>query len=811
MSSGIENAMKGWDQDLRYAVRMLRRNPGFTVICALTLALGIGGCTAIFSAVNPILFAPLPYPNPTQIVALWDVDTDGSHLDGTFGTYREILARSRAFDSLAVIKPWQPTMTGAAQPERFEGELVSASYFHLFGVPPIFGRDFDPGDDRLNGSKVVILSNALWQQRFSADRTIVGRRITLEDETYTVVGVMPSSFQNVLAPPTQLWSLLQYDMSQGNAWGHHLRMVGRLRPGVQVEQARQELNTIAHNPVQDFPRQPWAALNQGLVVNSLQHDITESVRPALLLIFGGVGVVLLIACVNVTSLLIARIAQRRGEFAMRAALGAVRIRLIRQMLSESLLLAFIGGVLGVVLAKVGLLVLAVLSQTYLAEPAVFPMDWAVFLFALAVTTLAGLAVGLIPAIQLSQPDLRTALQNNTRSSVGGHQMTRRTLVVAEVALALILLVSAGLLLRSVGRILAVAPGFDPTHAVTMQVQTFGHRLTEDSAIHRFFEQSLDAVSKVPGISNAAFTSQLPLSGDLDQYGVHFELDNNGDEQHSAFRYAVTAGYFKTMGIPLRRGRLIEEHDAAGTPPVAVINESFAKRKFGDRDPVGERVHVGPENVPWFTIVGVVGDVKQESLAVTTEDEIYVPTTQWPSADNVLWLVVQTHGDAAPLIPFIKSAVWSVDKDQPIVRVGMLDEIVASSTAQRRSALILFEMFGLVALVLAASGIYGVLSGSVTERTREIGVRSALGASPTDILVLIVRQGMILTGIGIVVGLTASVLGSNAFASLLFGISKLDPMAYGPGILLLTTVSMLACLVPAWRAARIDPSIALRAE
>jgi putative ABC transport system permease protein len=807
----MEKIIKALDE-IRYAGRRLRRTPGFTIAAIVTLALGIGGCTAIFSVVYPTLFAALPYPGASRIVALWDKDADGARLEATFGTYREVAERNRSIESMAAMKLWQPTISGRTQPERFDGELVSASYFRVLSVEPALGRDFDPTDDRVNGAKVVILSNGLWRRQFGGDNTIIGHQVTLDDVSYLVVGVMPKNFEDVLEPRAQIWSLLQYDIGQETAWGHHLRLVGRLRPGVDVDQARRELNGIAHHPIAEFPRKPWASLEQGFLMNSLQHDVTEGVRPALLLIFAAVSVVLLIACVNVTNLLIARVVQRRGEFAIRSALGADRTNLIRQLLAESVLLAIAGGALGILVAKLGLQALLVLSQSYLPRASTITLDQTVLFFALGITTLVGLGVGLIPAMQSSRTDLRTAMQLSSRGAVGNHQLTRRTLVVTEIALAMVLLVGAGLLLRSLQRLLGVAPGFNSSHVLTMQVQTGGHRYAEDSAIKRFFTESLDSVSKTPGVANAAFTSQLPLSGDLDQYGVRLEHDNNPNEDHSTFRYAVTPGYFKAMEIPLRQGRLLEEHDTTGTPLVAVVNESFAKRKFPNRNPVGERLHIGPENLPWFTIVGVVGDVKQASLAAGTEDEVYITEAQWPlTADNALWLVVRAHGETTTLIPALKSAIWSVDKDQPIVRIARMDELLAASTAQRQLALILFEIFGLIALVLATSGIYAVLSGSITERTREIGVRSALGASPGKILVLVMRQGMALVGVGVAIGLAASILAKNVTISLLFGISRLDLITYFGVVILLAVVSALACLLPAWRAARIDPMTAFRAE
>ncbi len=797
-------------KDIRYGFRSLVKHPGFTAVAVINLALGIGASTAIFSAVNPILFEPLPYPYASRIMMIWERRRDGGQTNGNaFGTYRGLLEQNRSFDAIAVMKSWQPTMTGATQPERLDGQRVSASYFQALGVLPTLGRDFQASDDQLNGPTVAILSDALWRRRLDSDSTILGRQVTLDDDTYTVIGVMPSAFENVLAPSAELWSPLQYDMSQGRAWGHHLRMVGRLRPGVSSDQARGELNVISHALVQEHPGDYG---REGFIINSLQDDVTGAVKPALLAVLGAVMLVLTIACVNVTNLLFARGAQRRGEFAMRAALGAGRMRMIRQLLTESLLLAVLGGALGMVVAEFGVRALVALSPSGLPRVGAISVDSAVFAFGLGITTLIGLVVGLIPALDASRADLRTGMQESSRRTAGGHHLTRKALVVAEVAFALVLLVSAGLLLRSLQHLFAVAPGFDASHLLTMQIQTSGHRFDQDSTTHRFFAQALETVRHVPGVTAAAFTSQLPLSSDSDIYGIQFESSPNDPEQdHGAFRYAVTPGYFETMGMPLRRGRLLDAHDVAGAPVAVLINESFAKRKFPGQDPIGQRVHVGRTDLPWYTIVGVVGDVKQISLAVGQSDAVYITPTQWYFADNSLSLVVRARGDAAVLAPAIRNAIWSVDKDQPIVRVATMDDLLAASAAERRFALILFQAFALVALVLSATGIYGVLSGSVTERTREIGVRLALGASRGDILALVVRQGMTLTGLGIVIGLSGAVAASQAIVTLLFGISRLDPITYLGVIALLVGVSVIACWVPARRATKVDPLVALRYE
>jgi putative ABC transport system permease protein len=811
--SGWENLIETLIADLRYAARRLVGEPGFTTVTVLTLAVGVGSTTAIFSALNPILFQPLPYPDAGRIMMVWDVGTDGSRADVTFGTYQEVVERSRSFEALAAVKPWQPTLIGGTEPERVEGQSVSSTFFRVLGVPPVLGRDFQASDDRAGAPRVVILSEGLWRRRFGGDHDIVGRSITLADDPYVVIGVMPQGFENVLDPSATLWTPLQYDMSQDRAWGHHLRMVGRLRSGIATDESAAELARIAQTPVLEFARVPWASLKNGLTVNSLQDDVTREVRPALLIILGAVVVVLVIACVNVTNLLLARGVRRRGEFALRAALGAGSARLIRQLLTESLLLALLGGAVGMAVAILGVRALIALSPPELPRVHAIAVDSSVFAFGLGLTTLIGLVFGLTPALQAARSDQHQELQQGSPRSSGGHRRTRSALVVAEVALALMLLVSSGLLLRSLQRLFAVAPGFESSRLLTMQVQTSGHRFDEDSTIYRFFEQALDAVRQVPGVTAAALTSQLPLSGDMDIYGVHFESSpsQRAEEDHSAFRYAVSPGYLETMRIPLRRGRPLDEHDRSGVPLVALINESYARREFPGIDPVGQRLRIGPMDSPLYTIVGVVGDVKQVSLAISQLDAVYTTPSQWRFADNMMSLVVRTRGDPTALVPTIRQAVWSVDKDQPIVRVATMDDLVAASAAERRFVLILVEAFALAALVLAAAGIYGVLSGRVAERTREIGVRSALGASRGNILALVVRQGMTLTGAGVSIGLAGAALASQVMVAMLFGVSHLDPVTYFGAIVLLATVAVMACSVPAWRAAQVDPASTLRVE
>ena len=809
--SGWENAADTIIADLRYAARRLRAAPVFTATATLTLALGLGATTAIFSVVNPILLEPLPYPDANRIAAITEFYSDGSRSPGTFGMYRELAARARAFDAIATFKPWQPTLTGPEQPERLEGQRVNASYFRVIGVPPAVGRDFEAADDRANGPNVIILSDALWRRRFGGDRAIIGRQVTLDGTGFIVIGIMPSGFESVLAPSVQLWAPLQYDIAQGRAWGHHLQTVARLHPGVSIDHASRDVDAIGRAVLAEQHPETYDPATR-FTATRLQDDVTRSVKPALLAIVGAVMLVLVIAAVNVTNLLLARGAQRRGEFALRTALGARRGRLIRQLLTESLLLAAIGGVLGMLVATLGVRALVALSPPELPRIGSIGIDATVFAFALGLTTVVGLAFGMIPALQAARNGPHHDLQLGTRRTVGGRERVRALLVVAEVALALVLLVGSGLLLRSIERLFAVSVGFDSSRVLTMQVQTSGPRFADSDARIRFFEDALESVRRVPGVTAAAFTSQLPLSGDLDEYGAHFEAGpDRPARSYSVFRYAVSPGYLETVRIPLRRGRLLDERDRADAPRVVLISESLARVALPGVDPVGQRIHIGPNDGLPFTIVGVVGDVKQLSLALSQAEAVYITPTQWHWADNVMSLVVRTRDGGAALTPVVRDAVWSVDKDQPIVRVASMDDLLAASAASRRFALTLFEAFALAALVLAAAGIYGVLAGSVVERTREIGVRAALGASRADIVSLVLGQGLRLTALGIVLGLAAATIATQALVTLLFGISRLDPVTYTGVIVLLALTAAVACAIPAWRAARVDPATTLRTE
>ena len=816
---GWENVVGALAADLRYAARRLRRSPGFTTVCVLTLALGIGASTAIFSAVYPVLFEPLAYPDASRIVALADYGAEGQPVDVTYGTFNELSLRNRSFAALAAADRWQPALMGLDEPERLAGELVTARYFDAFGVMPVVGRNFVAADDQPGAPRVAIVSDGLARRRFGDARSVLGRRLMLDGDTYTVIGVMPPGFDDLLSPSAEVWAPRRYQANtsfQSAEWGHHMHMVGRLASGVSVAQARREIAGIGATPTPEFPRPAWASMQNGLDIQSLRDAVTRGVRPALLAILTAVALVLAIACVNVTNLLLARGTRRREELAMRAALGAGRGRIVRQLLTETLFLAAVGGALGLGVGALGVRALVALAPAQLPRAGAIGLHMSALVFAIALTTLVGVVVGLVPALQGARRDLRTGAQSSARTTGGASHALRQSLVVAEVALALVLLVGAGLMLRSLARLFAVEPGFDASHVLTMQIDAAGHRYDGDTARYQFFEQALERVRHLPGVTSAAFTSQLPLSGDLDGYGVEWEsVPQSANELPSALRYAVTPDWFRTMHIPLRQGRLLEAQDRPGAPEAIVISESLARHVFADANPIGQRLRIGPEvgdaHHAWDIVVGVVGDVKQTSLALGADDAFYVPMGQWSWVDNVQSLVVRTTGDAAALAPSVERAIWSVDRDLPIIRVTTMSDLLARSEAQRRFVLTVFEAFALAALALAVIGIYGVLAGSVAERMREMGVRAALGATPATIRALVLRQGMTLTLIGTVIGIGAAVLATHAIATLLFGVSQLDPITYLGVTALLLGVSGIACWVPAWRASRVDPAVTLRAE
>jgi putative ABC transport system permease protein len=819
-ASGWEHGVDTLLSDVRYALRRLRRDPIFTIVAALTLAVGIGAATAIFSAVNPILFRALPYPGADRIVTISDRGQSGAPAEPTYGTYEELASRSRSFETMSATDLWRPSLTGTDEAERLQGQRVSASYFHTLGVMPAVGRSFDGAEDTPGAARVAVLSDRLVKRRFGGADSIVGTAITLNGEPYTVIGIMAPGFTDILSPSTDIWAPLQAQPRappNSREWGHHYRIVGRLKRGVDVDVARRELATIASQPINEFPRVLWAALENGLLVRGLQEDVTASARPALIAVVAAAAMLLLIACVNVANLLLARSRRRRAEFSLRAALGAERKRLVRQLLTESVMLALIGGALAFVVAQMGVGALVALSPPGLPNVDLVSVDATAFGFGLIVTTLVGITVGLIPALSASRADVRGGMLGVSRTVASGRGAARGALVVSEVALALVLLVGAGLLVRSLDRLLAVSPGVQTERVLTMQVVDAAGRNRTDQERLSFYEQALTAVRNVPGVMAAAFTSQLPLSGDLDAYGFTFAAfpERQPGEDGAAMRYSVTPDYIKVMGIPLLRGRLLDESDLrADAPPSFLISESLAAQIFANSDPVGQRVRFGPDfdgSRPWGTVVGVVGDVKQQSLASLNTAAFYVASAQWRWVDPVQSLVVRTSGDAAAMTNAVRRAVWSVDRNKPIARVATMEQLVWRTGSDRRFASVIYGTFAIAALLLAAVGLYGVVSGLVAERTREFGIRSALGATRGEIVRGVLANGMLFTTIGVAIGVAGAFATSRLLDTLLYGISGADPSTYAAVIALLASVAILACWAPARRAAAVDPAVTLRSE
>ncbi len=817
--SGWEHLVETTLRDIRYGFRRLVRSPLFTATAVLTLAIGIGASTAVFSAIHPILLEPLPFPEAHRLVTVDDRNSEGIPMPATLGTYDEVKARSRSFAALAAADLWRPSLTETetGDPEQLMGQRVTAGYFGLFGAVPLFGRGFIPEDDRPGGPRVVILSYALAQRRFSGPAS-VGRTVELDSDPYLVIGVMPPSFENVIAPSVEIWAPLQERTTAvvgGREWGHHYAVVGRLAATSSIESASQEILAIGQNPFPEFARPPWASLSQGLLIRPLQESITQSAKPALFAIVAAVSLLLVIASVNVANLLLARGAQRRDEFAMRMALGASRRRVLRQLLTESVVLVLVGGGLGLLVARLGVQALIAVSPPGLPRVSAIYLSLPVFGFAAGLSALIGVLVGLMPALAAGRAAATDGLHRGSNRSVGGRARTRSTLVVAEVALALTLLVSAGLLLRSLGRLTSVAPGFDPDQVITMQVVQAGRAFDSPESQLLFYEQALQAVRGVSGVVEAGFTSQLPLSGDIDGFGYEHQERSGArpGADGAALRYAVSPGYFAAMRIPLVAGRLLDQTDRDGAPLAVVINRSFAERLVGKRNPLGQRLRFGPQmgSERWMEVVGVVGDVKHYTLAVDAPAAFYTATAQWDWVDNVATLVVRSSASATALVPALKTAIWSVNPNVPIQRIQTMDGFIAASSGNRRFTLLAIEVLAVTALLLSAVGLYGVISGSVSERVREIGVRTALGASPGDVVGQVVRHALTLTLTGVGIGVLGGYLASRMIKTMLFGVTALDPVTYGGVILLMVGVALLASWAPARRAVGIDPLIALRSE
>ena len=800
-------------QDLRYGARMLVKNAGFTAVAVLTLALGIGATTAIFSVVNAVLLQPLPYRQSNRLVALSLNDSDGAIGNTGYATFVDWQARAKSFEQMALIRSWGGTLTGQGEPENVEGLRVTPEYFKMLGVSPAFGRDFRVEENRPSTRFVVMLSHALWQRRFQADQNVVGRPIVLSGQTFTVIGVMPQGFEDLLAAnyyqKAEVWAVLGYDVTQ--EWAcrscQHLKAFGRLKTGVELSQAKAEMNTLAAAMKQEHPTEYPVGT---AAVFGLQDEFVKSIRPALYLFLIAVGALLLIACANVANLLLARATGRSREMAVRAALGAGRFRIIRQLLVESFLLAGMGAAAGLVLAIWGVDLLMALKPENLLKLQTVTMDGRVLGFAAAVSLLTGILFGLAPAWQLSKPNLQLALKANDRSVTAGGRL-RGLLVVSEIALALVILIGAGLLLKSFVRLLNVSPGFEAGNLVTMMVPAAGAKYAQEESVRQFYGQVLERVSKVPGVEAAGIVSNLPLSGNGDRISFHIEEKPllNPANAPSLERYGISPDYLRTMRIRLLRGRDFAEQDNANVPLVAMISETAARKFWPGEDPLGKSVRLGAITNPIRTIVGIVSDVQHQGLEDAPDTQIYVPHAQW--TDSFMQLAVRTTNDPTSVVAAIRHEISAVDKDIPIYQIATMHKLLATTTAQRRFTLLLSGIFAGLSLLLAGVGIYSVIAYAVAHRTHEIGIRMALGAQMRDVLQLVLRQGMKLALAGVALGVIASLGLTHFMKSLLFGVRATDPITFAAIALLLAIVALLACWIPARRATKVDPMIALRYE
>ena len=803
--------------DLQYALRLLRKNPGFTAAAVLTLALGIGANLAMFSVVRGLLLRPLGFPHPERLMTLWEKDQNGAQNTVGWLTAFDWRRMNKSFEDIAVAAYWSPTLTGDAESIPVEGLRVSRGFFATLGVTPVFGRDFTAEEDRPKQNRVAILSYGLFERRFGGDRAIVGKPIFFGDTPYIVVGVLPKNFESVFSTnfrePAEIWAPLGYDASLEQACRtcRHLRAFGRLKPGVTVRQAQAELDSLSADLFRAYPKE---YSSPGTIVKPLAEQLYGNVRPALLTFLGAVTLVLLMACANVTSLLLSRSVERRKEVAVRAALGAGRGRLARMLLTESVLLGLLGGALGLVVASV------VEKSLVAAAPASLPrlsqvgIDGVVLAVGFFVSVATGLLLGAAPAVKLSRLSAGDGLREGRGASAGREgRLFLAGLVVADVALAIVLLLGAGLLTRSVSRLFQVDPGFDPRGVLKLEIQLAGSRYRDDANVHTFYREVLERVRALPGVSAAGLASQVPLGGDMDGWSAHLEDKPNANPELDpmALRYAVTVGYLEALKIPLRRGRAIADTDRADSLPVVLLNETFARKFWPGENPIGKRLRFGGNEGPWRTVVGIVGDVHHGGLDVSDSAEFYVPEAQWLFADTGLVLVLRAAGNPEALASAARRAILSVDPRQVVGHVATMESLVSKSAAPRRFALIVFAAFAAMAVLLAAVGVYGIVARSVAQRRREFGIRLALGATALNILRLVTAGSLRSVLGGVLLGLGAALALSRLLSSLLFEVSPHDPATAASIALLMTGVALAASLLPARGAARIDPMSALREE
>ncbi|HJY28288.1 MAG TPA: ABC transporter permease [Pyrinomonadaceae bacterium] len=789
-------------KDIRYGVRSLLKRPGFTAVGVLTLALGIGANSAIFSVLNAVLLRPLPYVDPDRIVHI--EETEGQVGIGVSPpNLLDFQQQNNTFESVAGYTGGSFILTGAGEPLRVQSCAISSDLFSVVGVKPLIGRSFSVEDEKPGQARTALISYGLWQRRFGGDQALLQKQITLDSDSYTVVGVMPSGFEfPIQSEPVEVWTPLEQpeDLAQLRS-AHYLDVVGRLKPNITLHQAHADLEIIATRIAQQYPKE----VSGKTTVVTLKKDLVGRAQPYLLMLGGAALLVLLIAIANVASLALARAAERQKEIALRTALGASKSRVVRQLLTESLILSIAGGLAGITLAAWSTDFLIAIAPGDLPRLQSTQVDARVLLFALATSIITGILLGLIPAWRAANPDLQKSLkEGETRSASAPRQALRKALVVSEVTLALVLLCGAGLLIRTLWKLNSVNPGFDPDKVLVAELVLPKTKYPDAGKQTLFFQQLIERIKSTPGVESAGGTSNLPLSGTDMVFMASVE-----DHTFPASFRAVSEDYFRTMRIPLLKGRWFDDHDTAESQPVVMINETMARQLAPNNEEVlGKRIKHGFKR-PVAEVVGVIGDVKYAGLDQQTKPEMYVPFAQrsWP----FMRIVARTKSDPSLVVGAIREALKAIDKDQPIDKVTTMSSVVSRSIGARRFYMQLLGMFAALAFILAAVGIYGVVSYSVAQRTREIGIRVALGAQSRDVLGLVVKEALRLTVLGVILGLAGAFAATRILRSLLFEVTPTDPATFICLSLLLTLVALLASYIPARRATKVDPLLALRWE
>ena len=806
--------------DIRFAVRMLLKNKGFAVVAVIAVALGIGANSAMFTVINAVLLRPLPYHEPERLVTIWEESPqrDMYELPVSLANYRDWVDQNTVFEQISAYTFRDINLSGTGEPERLFGVRSSANLFSLIGAVPLIGRPFLNEEDKEGGNRVVILSHALWQRRFGSDSNIVGQPLTLNNQSYTIVGVMPAGFQfpvgfsylgRALNDPVDLYVPIAATSQESRRGSFSFFSLGRLKAGVTIEQARAEMTAIEEGIVQQYLGE-----NSGIGISLVPtHEQTvKTIRPALLVLLGAVAFLLLIACTNIANLLLARAASREKEIVIRTALGASRSRILRLLLTESVILSLTGGCLGFLLALWGTDALMALAPDNIPRMNEVGVDAKVFGFTLLISLITGIVFGLIPAIHGSKTNLNEALKEGSRGSTGGvaGKRIRNTLVAVEVALSLVLLIGAGLMIRSFSRLNETNLGFNPDNVVSLNLLLSQSKYPEDHQQVAFFQATLERLQSLSGVQSVGATTGLPLTVSVS--GSDFRIEGRpepepGTETIVSTR-SVSPGYFRTLGIKLMNGREFSERDTADAPAVAIINSDLARTHFPNQNPLGTRITFD-EGESWITIAGVVDDVKQLGLDSKSNAEVYFPYPQATSSS--MTIVVRTATNPMNLVATMKSQIQEIDKDLPVAEVNTMEQLLSNSLSGRRFNMMLLTIFAIVALLLAAVGIFGVMSYSVSQRTHEIGIRMALGARASEVLSLVLRQGMLVTLVGLVVGVAASLLLTRLMAGLLFEVTPTDPITFVSVSVILAGVALGACFVPARRAARVDPMVALRYE